>query len=363
MNFKNIIKNIYKKIVILFFLQLYPKPKLQTKTIKKFVKIDKFSKENKIFKVIEIVDGRVYTNSVDDAAFIHNNILISMPSYQYRNSLNAPTKYNSVLKYGTPRKIKKINGNILSLLSGGAAKINYGHWIFDVLTRILIFKKKYKLKDLNYLLVPSYKNEFQVDTLKAFGINKIKVLDSELCKHIKANKIYATSHPNFHNLNNLSKWMVKDIRKIFLKKLRNKKIKCNKIFLDRDEVDYDIKNLELYKDHRILLNRKEVIYFLKKKGFNIIKPQEINFWDQVNLFNKAKVIISLSGAGLSNIIFCKPGTKIIEIKNNNRLNDFLNISRMLNLKHQQISIKPKFKTKVYQNGILNCPVSKLKKHL
>ena len=157
--------------------------------------------------------------------------------------------------------------------------------------------------------------------------------------------------------------MVKDIRKIFLKKLRNKKIKCNKIFLDRDEVDYDIKNLELYKDHRILLNRKEVIYFLKKKGFNIIKPQEINFWDQVNLFNKAKVIISLSGAGLSNIIFCKPGTKIIEIKNNNRLNDFLNISRMLNLKHQQISIKPKFKTKVYQNGILNCPVSKLKKHL
>ena len=112
-----------------------------------------------------------------------------------------------------------------------------------------------------------------------------------------------------------------------------------------------------------MLNREEIISFLKTKGFSIIKPQEMNFWNQVNLFNKAKIIISLSGAGLSNIIFCKPRTKIIEIKNNNRLNDFLNISKICNLKHYQISIKPKFKTKVYQNGILNCPISKLKKYL
>ena len=36
---------------------------------------------------------------------------------------------------------RKINGNVLSLLTGGAARNNFTHWFTDVIPRIILFKK------------------------------------------------------------------------------------------------------------------------------------------------------------------------------------------------------------------------------
>ena len=69
------------------------------------------------------------------------------------------------------------------------------------------------------------------------------------------------------------------------------------------------------------------------------------------------------GAELSNIIFCKKGTRIIEIKNDKKLRDFKNISINCGLRHTQINLKPLFKTKVIQNGIIKCKIDLLKNAL
>ena len=45
-----------------------------------------------------------------------------------------------VLKIGTPRIMKRIKGRVFSLLSGGAAKTNYFHWLFEVLPRLEILR-------------------------------------------------------------------------------------------------------------------------------------------------------------------------------------------------------------------------------
>ena len=42
---------------------------------------------------------------------------------------------------GTPNIRKRVFGNIFSLLSGGAAKNNYWHWLFDVLPKFGILEK------------------------------------------------------------------------------------------------------------------------------------------------------------------------------------------------------------------------------
>ena len=54
-----------------------------------------------------------------------------------------------------------------------------------------------------------------------------------------------------------------------------------------------------------------------KKGFLIIKLSKLSFNEQIELFNKAKIIIGSHGAGLTNIIFSEPSTQIIEIGNPN----------------------------------------------
>ena len=65
------------------------------------------------------------------------------------------------------------------------------------------------------------------------------------------------------------------------------------------------------------------------------------------------------GAELSNLVFCKPKTKIIEIKNNNLLQDYQNLCKQCDLIYYPIQLKPIIRTKVKQNGILLCPTSKI----
>ena len=63
------------------------------------------------------------------------------------------------------------------------------------------------------------------------------------------------------------------------------------------------------------------------------------------------------------ITFCNKKAKIIEIKPEDAGNDLKNISDKLNLKHEQIKIKPKFKSSTPQNGLLFCNLNLIKKKL
>ena len=49
---------------------------------------------------------------------------------------------------------------------------------------------------------------------------------------------------------------------------------------------------------------------------------EKKFIDQVKIFNSAKLIVAMHGAGLTNLLFCKSNTKVIEITKN--FVDYLN---------------------------------------
>ena len=66
-------------------------------------------------------------------------------------------------------------------------------------------------------------------------------------------------------------------------------------------------------NYRKILNEADLIQKLRKQDFEIINPQHYEILDQMKIFSNAEVIISPHGSNLSNIIFCKKGTKIIEI--------------------------------------------------
>ena len=63
-----------------------------------------------------------------------------------KNLIKLIAKINLFIKIlhltnGTPNFKKKINGNVLSLLSGGAARDNFTHWFTDVIPRVILFKE------------------------------------------------------------------------------------------------------------------------------------------------------------------------------------------------------------------------------
>ncbi|TYB85236.1 DUF563 domain-containing protein [Oceaniovalibus sp. ACAM 378] len=65
--------------------------------------------------------------------------------------------------------------------------------------------------------------------------------------------------------------------------------------------------------HRRIFNEPEIISSLENVGFTVVELENMSFPDQVSLFSQASVVVSVHGAGLSNIVFMRPGMKVIEL--------------------------------------------------
>jgi capsular polysaccharide biosynthesis protein len=58
---------------------------------------------------------------------------------------------------------------------------------------------------------------------------------------------------------------------------------------------------------------KQVIKYLEKFGFRSVKLETMSVAEQAACLAAAKVVVAPHGGGLTNLVFCSPGTKVIEI--------------------------------------------------
>jgi capsular polysaccharide biosynthesis protein len=98
------------------------------------------------------------------------------------------------------------------------------------------------------------------------------------------------------------------------------------------------------RDKRLLVQRKrlaraihnlaDVEEFLAPYGFETVYLEGMSVADQILLFQRAEFVVSPHGAGLANLLFCEPGTKVIEFMPSADLRpSFWLISEKLNLVH------------------------------
>jgi len=297
-------KIFFQYIFFLIYGRVIYKKNKETAKISKIIKID-----SKKYYVAKVKNGRIYTDYLENVSVIDNkNVLVNNVSYQQIDGAMFPAKSNSALVKGTPRLKKKIKGSVLCMVQGISAEINYFHWMFDILPRIKLIKKIINLKNIDYFYFPELK-KWQKDTLSIFKIPKNKFINSKKYRHIEADLIFATSHPWYtkgHMVSeskNLPTWDINWVANTFLR--YKKKTLCNKkIFIDRSE--------SVFK-HCQIINNDEVKRNLIKMGFSIHETGKMSFFEQIYLFNNAKVIVGAHGAAFTNLVFCKPKTKIIEI--------------------------------------------------
>jgi capsular polysaccharide biosynthesis protein len=90
------------------------------------------------------------------------------------------------------------------------------------------------------------------------------------------------------------------------------------------------------KERREINNILNVEIFLSlkyKDKFKSLFFEEISFEEQVRYFDSAKLIVCAHGAVMSNMFFCKEGTKIIEVTCGAHFKFFDIISKILKLNH------------------------------
>lgn len=102
-------------------------------------------------------------------------------------------------------------------------------------------------------------------------------------------------------------WMQVDCKAAhFLKQIlclnSSKSVRENFLFLDRGVARL-----------RRILNRDVINGVLDNSGYHSFIAHSGNFGNQVKRFDAASHVVAVHGAGLTNLLFCQPGTKVLEI--------------------------------------------------
>lgn len=253
--------------------------------------------------LIKLPNGIVYLKATEgsSAIFTEDNYLIGdlspeSPALSPNHPDSHPSTH-SLLKTPILPPRKTIKGKVLVLV--GLLNDVYFHWLFDILPRLyLVELAKINLDDLDYILVDKRRN-FQKETLEILNIPNEKILPLSFPLHLQADELIIPSFPSC--IAWMPPWSCQYLRdKLLAKKIDKKPFR--KLYISRNK-----------SKARRLINEKEIIYLLEKQGFEIINLESLSVRKQAELLGEAKIVISPHGSGLSNLVFCQPETKVIEI--------------------------------------------------
>lgn len=67
--------------------------------------------------------------------------------------------------------------------------------------------------------------------------------------------------------------------------------------------------------YRALTNNDEVEAYFKQQGFVFLEPHKITLEEKIRIFRSAEVVVGPYSSAFSNLIFCKPNTKVLILSN------------------------------------------------
>lgn len=177
----------------------------------------------------------------------------------------------------------------------------YFHWMLDIMARFhLLEAAGIELNSIDKFVVNAWETPYQKQSLDALNIPPEKIISNKDINHLKAAQVIIPT-PNLSSRHGLqiSRWNCDFLKKTFCGSWGDTK---QRIYIDRTLAP-----------SRQVLNNWEVMEFLRQFDIKPVQLELMTLKQQAELFANSEVIISPHGAGLTNLAFCKPGTKVIEI--------------------------------------------------
>lgn len=186
---------------------------------------------------------------------------------------------------------------------------NYGHFILECLPNIRLLKEIPNLVDTNVVihktLNPLMRKAFH-ELLALAGIKENQIIEFGEEGEIGIfEKLHypspITGHPTWKS----------EVAINFCEKLAAKIINpdSNSIRKDRSADFLYISRSAAYR--RRPSNENEVVETLVSKGFNVVYPESMSVQEQIILFSRAKIIVGILGAAMTNIVFSPKNAQII----------------------------------------------------
>jgi capsular polysaccharide biosynthesis protein len=195
----------------------------------------------------------------------------------------------------------------------------YYHWLMDGLPRLAILRQSLpdSSQEADKYLVNSG-NPIIVESLKLLGIPEEQLIFSNSYKHFQSKHLVVPSLPG--SSGNPSAWICEFLRESFLH-CQASITPISKLYVSRSKARY-----------RKFTNEENVLNYLSELGFTPVWLEEHNFATQIAMFANAEIVVAPHGAGLTNLMWCSSGTKVLEIFSPSYVNScFLAIANLVEL--------------------------------
>jgi hypothetical protein len=195
---------------------------------------------------------------------------------------------------------------------------NFYHWMVDVLPRLMPLRRAGMKPD--YYLVDCL-TPFQQSVLAALGIDSRQLIQPHCRLLVEADQLLVPSFPTAACLREFGELLLRGLgadgavespRRIFISR-RN----CGT---------------------RTLENEHQVEHLLHAHGFETHLMEQYTLAQQARLIHEADTIVATHGAGLANLMFARPHTRVVEIVPAGRYNAWIypHMSRIFSLKHRTL---------------------------
>jgi capsular polysaccharide biosynthesis protein len=189
----------------------------------------------------------------------------------------------------------------------------YYHWLFDLLPRLyLIQRAGYNLRDVDHIIVNSTRFAYQRETLATLSVDMNCVMSSDAHRHIQCETMLLPSFPG--KSGDPPKWVCDFLHRALLPddacELNSHPSTPRRLYITRQSAAT-----------RRLHNHDAVLHRLANLGFTAVTLETLTVAEQARLLHGADVIFGVHGSGFTNLVFCRPGTRLLELHSPNEQPD------------------------------------------
>lgn len=231
----------------------------------------------------------------------HNNILLesTLNSKGYLNKTGDAKYLMNVSKFETQENYD-IAISLVNILSR-----SYFHWLIEVMPLLQSYFEYVKRHDVSpKIIINSNPANYQLEYLKLIGISTENIIIWDCKKAIVKTLIVPSLRFERLQVDEFWAWH------LYSKKALNW-VSSSLTFPRNDNPRYDKIYLSR-KDSRIVVNDQYFQRRIEEYGFKTVYLEDYCVLDQIQLFREVKIIISVHGAALANLIFGE-GIRVIEL--------------------------------------------------
>ena len=217
-------------------------------------------------------------------------------------------------------KAEKNFDAVFSLL--GVHATIWSHSLSEYYTKISVLTKILEIeKDIVKVLVPVYKDmqlkQVMYEALKKY--DRIEIVPIEDGERVHAKRLYYLPRPTTFTDHETYVAIGDDVQPQIIPEIIKRDLVAPAVKDAKD--DSYPKKLFLIRraTHRVLTNNEEVESFFKTHGYHLLDPSKVTLEEKVKFFYNAEEIVGPFSSAFSNLIFSKPGTKVLMFSNFQRI--------------------------------------------